>query len=462
MNLAETVESPPPAESNYGLRAGVLSPLETLAQSVSAIAPSTSAALTVPLVFALAGNGTALAYVLAMLGMMLIALCIVIFARDSASPGSLYVYAQNTLSPTLAAITAWSLCFEYLATASSVLGGFVSFAYAVLGAYGAHVGAVPLAAVAAGSAMWIAYKDIQISARVMLAIEAISVLLIVFVVGLTLWQHGPHVDMTQIRLRGVSASSVRLGIILAVFSFVGFESATSLGTEAREPLRSIPRAVVWSTLLSGFFFVACAYGEVLGFRGLHPGLGENTAPLRALAVAAGVGPVGPVIDAGVLISMFAATLAFVIALARLLMLMARRGLVSRRLAETNDRHKTPALGGLLVGILAFVPTALLLAHGANGADIYGWMGSLAVFGYLTTYALVALAVWVKRRREQRLGAGTVVLAAASILAMVALALGTLFPVPAAPYRYFPLLYLLFMGGALGWHAVGGRRGPVSR
>ena len=433
-----------PAQPAYGLREGVLSRSETLAQSISAIAPSTSAALTVPLVYALAGEGTCIAYLLALVAMVLIALCIVVFARDSASPGSLYVYTHTTLSPFWASVTAWSLCFAYLTTASSVIGGFVSFAYALLGSAGPHVPAVLLALLAAGVAMWIAYKDIQISARVMLYTEAISVLLIVFVLCVVLCKHGPHFDTAQLRVGKMSFSGVRLGVVLAIFSFVGFESATSLGSEAREPLKTIPQAVLWSTLLSGLFFVGCAYSEVLGFRSAPQGLAESAAPMRFLSVRAGMAFAGPVIDAGVLVSMFAATLAFVIALARLLMLMARHQLVATRLGATSVRHHTPALGGFLVAVGAVLPVVFLLARGATGAEVYGWMGSLAVFGYLTTYSLVAVAMVVHRRRQMRLGTGTWLLAGCALLAMVVVALSTLFPVPPAPYRYFPAYYVAFM------------------
>ncbi len=445
-----------PVDASFGLRSHVLSPMETLAQSVSAIAPSTSAALTIPLVFALAGNGTCLAYVLAMLGMVLVAVCITVFARQSASPGSLYIYAQIHLPPFWAAVTAWSLCFAYIFTASSVIGGFTSFGFAILGPYGHHVPAIFLAALAAASAIYVAYRDIQISARIMLGIEAASVLFIALVVAVTLWRHGLHIDMAQLRLHDVSPSSVRLGVLLAVFSFVGFESATSLGTEARDPLRSIPRAVIWSTLLSGIFFVACAYGEVLGFHGAQPGLADSTAPLRELSTRAGLGILGPLIDAGVLVSMFAATLAFVISLARLLMLMARHGLVGASLANTNQRHKSPALGGVLVGVLAFVPVAVLLSRGTSGAEVYGYMGSLAVFGYLAAYALVGVAVLIKYARGRQLSFGILLLAVASVAMMLAAAVGTLFPVPASPYRYFPIVYAAFMLVALSWHTAKGR------
>ncbi len=437
--------------SAYGLRKQVLSPMETLAQSISAIAPSTSAALTVPLVFALAGAGTCVAYLVAMTGMMLVALCIVTFAKDSASPGSLYVYARDTLPPKWAAVTGWSLVFAYIMTAASVIGGFTSFAYVLLGRFGGHFAPGLVAAVAAICATAVAYKDIQISARMMLYIEGISVFLIVLVVGLTLWKHGLHFDSGQFRLRGMTPSGVRLGIILAVFSFVGFESATSLGAEARNPLQSIPRAVIWSTLLSGLFFVGCAYGEVLGFAGASTSLSDSTAPMRELAARAGVGYLGPIIDVGVCVSMFAATLAFVIAIARLLMLMAHDGLVSRVLGRTDERHHTPALAGLLGGVLAYIPAGWLVQRGASGAEVYGWMGSLAVFGYLLAYALVALASVLHQRQRNRVRPRTIVLAAAATLAMIGVAIGTLVPVPPSPYRYFPLLFGAFLVAALLWH-----------
>jgi len=163
------------SSASYGLRQHVLSPLEVLAQSVSLIAPCTSPALTIPLVFALAGTGTWLAYALAMGGMTLMAFCIAAFARDSASPGSLYVYTRSTLPPAVAAVAAWALFFAYVMTAASVIGGFVSYAYIFLGRLGPHVSPVLVAAMGAGGAVWIAYRDVKISTQTMLWIEAVSV-----------------------------------------------------------------------------------------------------------------------------------------------------------------------------------------------------------------------------------------------------------------------------------------------
>src|ERR1700674_2790106 len=121
-----------PQSAGYGLRREVLSPMETLAQSVSTIAPTTTPAATIPLVCALAGNGTWLAYLLATIAVLLVALCIARFARYSSSPGSLYTYATMILPPWLGATVAWSLLLAYIATGSSVIGGFYHYANLLL------------------------------------------------------------------------------------------------------------------------------------------------------------------------------------------------------------------------------------------------------------------------------------------------------------------------------------------
>src|SRR6202795_1954360 len=122
----------PPQSSTYGLRREVLSPMETLAQSVSTIAPTTTPVATIPLVCALAGNGTGLACFLATAAILLVALFIGKFARYSSSPGSLYTYASMVLPPSLGAAAAWSLLFAYIATGSSVIGGFYHYANLLL------------------------------------------------------------------------------------------------------------------------------------------------------------------------------------------------------------------------------------------------------------------------------------------------------------------------------------------
>jgi len=275
-------------------------------------------------------------------------------------------------------------------------------------------------------------------------------LLIVIVVGILLWKQGLHLDWPQASLAGVTPQKVRQGVMLALFSFVGFESATTLGSEAKDPLKTIPRAVVRSAAVCGIFFIVCAYGTVMAFRGVTPPLGEHTQPMTFLATKAGLGWVGPAITLGMMVSMFACVLGCIIAAARVLLLMAHHGMVHRSFAATRAGEQTPAAASILTAGLAFIPLAALAAGGASGEDIFAWMGTLAVFGFMTAYGLVAAALPFHLRKVGRFSVGGVVLSVAATLAAVVAIVGTIYPVPDKPYVYLPYVYLGFMVLGMGW------------
>lgn len=448
-------EASPPRDS--GLRHNILSPLETLSQSISAIAPTTSPALTVPLVFALAGNGTWLAYLLACGATLLIALCIARFARTSASPGSLYKYATDSLPPIAGRTAGWALLLAYTAAGVSVVGGFINYALVLVPA--ARVIPTPLIAlVPIGVSTWFAYRDVQASARLMLWIEAASVSMIALVILALIFENGPRLDVPQATLAGVTPSGVRLGIILALFSFVGFESATTLGHEARNPLRTIPRAVIQSAVLAGLFFLTCCYTETLGFRQLGLDLGKSDAPFRALATLAHIPILGPLIDFGAFVSMFACTLACITPAARVLLKMAHDGIAPAALGRAHRRHETPHLAVLAVGCVLLLLSAALTVRGVSGADIYGYLGSLSVYGFITVYFLVAVALPFTLRRNGQLSAATLALSGAGALAMLLAMAGTLYPLPASPYNVLPYIYLVYLALGLTLSYVSKRRG----
>jgi amino acid transporter len=447
---------------DYGLRGEILSPAETLAQSVSTMAPTTTPAATIPLVCALAGNGTWLAYVLATVAILLVALCISRFARHSASPGSLYNYASMILPPWLQATVAWSLLLAYVATGSSVIGGFYHYANLLLhDATGHGFSAVLLAVFVTGVSIWIAYRDVKISARLMLWIEATSVTVILLLVVLLLVRHGWHWDEEQLHLRGMTGSGLRLGLVLALFSFVGFESATTLGSEARNPLKTIPRAVISSALLGGAFFTVCAYAEVLGFHTVGQDLGKSDAPMYVLARVGGVPVFGLMIDIGALISLFAGTLACITAAARVLLLMAHNGLAHGMLRSTHAQNRTPSLAVLITGTAALLPVAVLAARGASGLDVYGWMGSLATYGFIVAYGLVCMALprYLRNHGVSRTGARIIPWLTAIVMALALV--GNLYPVPDGPYGKLPYIYLVYLIAGWIWFLVRRRdRGPA--
>jgi amino acid transporter len=441
----------PSDPSAYGLRRGVLSPMEILAQSVSTIAPTTTPAATIPLVCALAGNGTWLAYVLATTAILLVALCVAKYARFSASPGSLFSYASMTLPPWLAATAAWSLLLAYVATGASVIGGFYHYGVLLIReATGHAVSAAVLALLVTVISIAIAWRDVKISARVMLWIEATSVSVILIVVALVLVRHGWHLDWQQLQLHGMTGSGLRLGLVLALFSFVGFESATTLGSEARDPLKTIPRAVIQSALLAGAIFTVCAYAEVLGLRSAGQDLATSPEPMRVLARVGGIPMFGILIDIGALVSMFAGTLACITAAARVLLLMSHHGLTHGSLRKTHQKNETPGLAILVTGAAAVLPVFILALRGASGLDVYGWMGSLATYGFIVAYALVCLALprYLAQQGAARPGAQIIpwLAGGAMLLALV----GNLYPVPEGPYGKLPYIFLAYVVAGMLW------------
>jgi amino acid transporter len=443
-----------PAENGFGLHSGVLGHFDSLAQSVATMAPTASAVMTVPLVFSSAGSGTWVSYLLATLCTVLVGLCIARFARDSASPGSLYSYATASLPPTLGSMAAWALLLAYVATGASVVGGFDHYANVVLGDFlGRSVSDVPLGIVCVALSTWVAYRDVKASARLMLYIELVSVAVISSLFALLLWQHGLHFDAAQLSLKGATFPGIRLGLVLAMFSFVGFESATTLGAEVRDPLRTIPRAIIQSVLVSGLFFVAASYTEVLAFPPTGSGtLDQSQAPMSVLANVAGVARLGPFMDVCALITMLSCTLACGTASARVLFLMSRNGLVPVGLGAVHERNRTPHTAVIATAVATLLLSVPLSAGKISGETIYDWMGSLATYGFIVAYALVAIALPIYLKRREGLSLISIGLSALTVAAMVLVLAGTLYPVPEAPKNWLPYLFLLYLAAAVGFNA----------
>ncbi len=113
--------------------------------------------------------------------------------------------------------------------------------------------------------------------------------------------------------------------------------------------------------------------------------------MHVLAGVSGVPVLGMLIDIGALVSLFAGTLACITAAARVLLLMSHNGLAHGSFRATHALNETPGRAIMVTGFAAVLPVAVLAARGASGLDVYGWMGSLATYGFIVTYALVCIA-----------------------------------------------------------------------
>ncbi len=411
--------------------------------------------MTIPLVFGLAGQGVAIAFAISTITILLVALNVNQFARVSSSPGSLYTYITDHMHPRWGVLAGWALLIAYVGTAAAVSAGVTNYINVILrDRFGVQAFPLLLTAVVMAFACYLAYRDVQISARLMLWLEAASVALISCIAISIIAKHGWHPDMGQLTLQGVTPEKLRLGLVLAIFSSVGFESATSLGSEARNPLTSIPRAVKWSAILAGVFFFLCAYAEVLAFRGQPQSLDQSSSPMHVLAQQAGLPPlIGTLTDLGAVLSFFSCFLACITAAARVLFLMGRHGALHSVLGEAHLENQTPHRAVLLSSVASFVPAAVMTLLGINLFEIYGLIGTLATFGFVTTYILVSAAAPFYLRSLGRLTPQAIVISVLAVLAMGAALLGNLYPVPAAPYSYLPYLYAVLLLSGFAWSTI---------
>jgi amino acid transporter len=195
---------------------------------------------------------------------------------------------------------------------------------------------------------------------------------------------------------------------------------------------------------AGVFFVLAAYAEVLGFRTAGLSVDKTDAPMHVLANQVALPVFGLIIDAGAMVSMFACLLACITAAARILLLMAHNRLAPMRLCRTHKRNETPHVAVLISAFVVGIPVLILVTLGFSGTDIYGWLGSFAVYGFITIYGLTCIALPLKLKRQGALSMTLLVVAILGGISMVMALAGTLYPVPAPPYSWLPYLYFVYI------------------
>lgn len=453
-NTVAVTTSAAETTSDSGLKHNYLNFFEVLAQSIGGIAPSGTPTLVIPLVFAAALSGTWLAYLFALVAVVLIGINLNVFTKRSASPGSLYEYVVKGLGSGTGVIAGWALVLAYFLTASAVYCGFINYANVLLVSVGLHIPLLIIGLVGALIAWFIAFRDIRLSANLMLIFESVSIVLIVSLAIVILVKHGLTIDINQLSLKGTSLSGIGSGLVLAFFSFTCFESAVSLGGEAKKPLRNIPKAVTVSTLAVGLFFVLLSYTEVFGFIGSKVTLDKADAPLALLATLNNVEFFGPLISIGALISFWSSFLACTNAGARILFSLGRNGILPKAIGNTHKTFKTPHVAITVIAIAAVTVPSVLIAFGNGLFTIYGWVGTVATFGFLLIYALTAIAAPVYLRHEKEFKTRYAVLSVATVLLLLIPIAGsiipTVFPVISFPGILWPIAFVawLLAGGII--------------
>ncbi len=385
----------------HGLDRRKLGPLEVLAQSVSCAAPAAAMASVPAIVAATAGAATVWSFVVATALALLIGTCISQFTRRMAAAGSLYSLTAKGLRPGAAFACGAALLVGYGALVMAAATGAATY----LDALAVRLGVVPpdttvVPAVAALAVAALAgvpvLLGVRLSARIVLAVEAVSITVMVIVFLVLLGADAPAPPTAVMPDPGLGG--VIAGVLPALGAFIGFEAATVLGVEARRPFRTIPRAVLWTAAGAGLLYLLAAYTQVAGFAAAPAGLSGQPEPVIALATAQGTPWLAVLLDLGIATSFFACTVATGTALVRVLFSMGRDGIAPRALGATHARYRTPHVAiAVALPIGAAVPVFLLAAGVPGDAALLALL-SIASAGYLIAYLLVCLAAPLFLRR----------------------------------------------------------------
>jgi len=435
---------------------------EVFGQSLAATGPSIAVAGTVAVVYLSAGQGTIWSYVLATVVVVLVGYSIVQFARRTAAAGSLYTYTASGLGRGTAFAGGWGIIFGYVGIAAACLVGTALYFGAFLAKLGINAESrawqLPLLVIFLVLTVAIPIRGVRISTRVAVTLEIISLLAIGVLLVALFVHYGARVDTSQFRATGSSATGIALGTVLAVGAFVGFESSASLGIEARSPHRAIPRAVLFTVLAAGALYIVAAYGQVLGFASAAS-LAESSTPLNDLAARAGVGWLAYYLDLAVAISAAACVSASLNAAARGVYSLGREGILPARLGRSHPRFQTPhAAIYLLAPVIGAVPF-VMVANGTAPLSIFGYIGTLATYGYLLAYVLVSIAAPIFLARRHTLTPLPVIVAVLATVAIGYVIFKNLVPVPPAPYNVFPYIFLGWIVIGVAWYLVLKARDP---
>ena len=442
----------PVQQDRTGFRSGALGFPGLIAQSIALISPTMTAVLIIPLAFANAGQGTWLAYLFGTLMLLFVVLGLNRFARRSSTAGSMYAYTARGLGPTAGVLSGWTLIWSYLFIGVAGMAGFAVFSAQLLGSLGFH-GSVPAVVFYAVSALvcWaLAYRDIRLSSLLALVLEGLSVLCILALACVVLFRHGLPVDHAQLTLKGIKLNGMSLAVVTCIFSLVGFESATAMGSEARNPLRNIPRAVVWSLVLTGLFFTLMSYVEVFGTRHSAVTLDTMAAPLNSLAGIYHVTWFRIPLSIGAMISFFSLSLSCLNAGSRIIHPMARNTVFPDRFGRTHARNATPHVAVTGYILLIFLVPVVLTAFGNDPLTVFNDAGSLAAYGFLLAYFLISAAAPAYLRRLGELRGRDIAVAVAAFLCLLVPTVGSFYPVPAYPADIFPYMFLGYLALGAAW------------
>ncbi len=404
---------------------------------LAAVAPVTVLIVVLPLAIALGnGGGIPIAVLLVAAALLLFAIGYAQMTKEFTNAGGFYAIAVKGLGKTAGLITGIIATIGYNAFVAGALGTIGFFAGMVV-APELFGEAFTLDWFWTGLVLFVVVFGLAISgihvSAVVLGIALVLEIIMVFVFSISvLVQNGfdPAIFTPEVIFGG----SLWIGLLLAATAFIGFEATALFGEEAKEPRKTIPRATYAAIIIIGLMhaFAAWAIVSSLGLGDAqdaaieHQEAGDLTLMLIDQHLGSFMLTVALVL---VVVSLFAAQLAFHNSAGRYLFSLGRARVLPNWLAKTN-RRGTPGRAlfvNLLFGLAIAAIFRFVFPDQPSIETLVPVGLGFATLAIIIVQAIAALAVVVyyRRTRDPRIwstfiapGIGFLALATFSVMAIV--------------------------------------------
>jgi amino acid transporter len=384
----------------------VLGVADGIGISVSSMAPTFTIGVGLGVTAAIVGPAMPGIWILAILPMLGIAAGLARLNVRDANLGSVYHWAGVYLNPWAGFVSAW------ITVAGSIL--LLSYTIQVTGQTTlqtlAAVGALSEEAVAnvpAGTiigVLWLAglcflaVRGVDLASRFQTVLIVVDVIAVIGICGLAL-VHGGGETFSFSWFNPLTAGSLGAvvhGVVITIYLYWGWDNSLRLNEESRQS-SSAGRAAIWSLLLILVVFLLAQVGfqraTTIGELVEHGASGLTFVAGRV------AGKPGELIAAlALLISVLAIAQAVVLATSRQTLGMARDGVLGRAWGRIHPQWGTPAVGTILVGVIATAICVLSAALGSLNQVIAAFVTAIGMPVCLY-YAIAGLAVAAAFRRD---------------------------------------------------------------
>ncbi len=401
-----------PASSEYRLAREAIGLREVFFQSVTHMAPAAAVAFSIIVGANFAAGALPLSVIFALVGCLLVAISIGQLAKHLPSAGGFYTYTAKGLHPAVGFLVAWGYAFVEPLIAPAL---YLIFGNIVAGTLQAQFGwkfSIWWWVAAMGAAIIVfllGYFGIQISARTGTVLGLFEIIVFTLLAVWLIVKAGGNNTAAVFGTKYATVpgfegiSGVIAGSVYTILAFIGFEAAAPLAEEAVDPKNTIRKAVIYSCVGIGAFYVLTTYAATVffgpaKFSGFAAFNGGN--PWDGLARAAwGAGWV--LVFLAIANSAIANSNAGSNAATRTWFSMGRIRLLPAILQKTHPRYRSPHVA-VWAQFAVGVGVALWLGAQYNSPFIgFAILGTIIGAVVIGIYMLVNLACLVYYWREQR-------------------------------------------------------------